>query len=878
MDTRYQPGKTEAKWYDFWMKQGYFAPKHREGKPFAIVMPPPNITGPLTMGHVLNMSLQDAFMRWHMVNGEECLWLPGQDHAGIATQNAVERQLAKEKLTRHDVGREKFTERVWEWKGLMSDKITQQIQHLGCACDWNRERFTMDEGLTRAVRTAFVTLFKQGLIYRGEYVVNSCPRCLTTLADDEVERRQVKGKLYYVKYPFEGGGHLTVATTRPETMLGDVAVAVNPGDERYMASHGKVLVLPIIGRKMPLITDDFVDPEFGTGAVKVTPAHDADDFDIGQRHRLETVVVIDPSGVMNDNAGEYKGLDRFEARKQIVERLQREGLLEKVDDYDLSVGRCYRCATPVEPLLSNQYFVKMKDLAEPALEAVRSGKVRFHPEKWVKVYYNWLDGIRDWCISRQLWWGHRIPIWHCEACGQMTSELSDPTECPSCGGKVRQEEDVLDTWFSSWLWPFSTLGWPDEAEDLERYYPTSVLVTGPDIIFFWVARMIMAGLSFRGDIPFEDVYFHGMIRDETGRKMSKSLGNSPDPSDLIGEYGADALRFTMISLTPRGGDILFSEKQVHIGRNFANKVWNAARLVSAASEKAGFEGGSSADKEPALELSDRWIISRAAGVTRTVSTYFEKFELNQAAKAIYDFFWHEVCDWYLEMAKERFYSEDAAARDGALTVVRSVLARSLRLLHPFMPFLTDEVWTVLSLGKQSLLDGGGVDEVEFKDDPLAERTMAMLTGIVEMVRNIRGEMGIHPSAGVPLYLKFSAGGTEKDAILAARSYIFKMAKVTGLFEGEVPEAEGPVATGIVENVEVAVPLGDVIDVDVEKARLEKEIERIEQLLARSRAKIDNPEFTNKAPAKIVEREREKIGQLAENAAKLKKNLSVLLGS
>jgi valyl-tRNA synthetase len=459
----------------------------------------------------------------------------------------------------------------------------------------------------------------------------------------------------------------------------------------------------------------------------------------------------------------------------------------------------------------------------------------------------------------------------------MTSELEDPTACPSCGGKVRQEEDVLDTWFSSWLWPFSTLGWPEEADDLKRYYPTSVLVTGPDIIFFWVARMIMAGLYFRDDIPFEDVYFHGMIRDETGRKMSKSLGNSPDPSDLIGEYGADALRYTMISLTPRGGDILFSEKQVHTGRNFANKVWNAARLINAASEKAGFEAGSSADREPGSELSDRWILSRTAGVTRTVSTYFEKFELNQAAKAVYDFVWHEVCDWYLEMAKERFYSDDEAARNGALTVVRRVLARSLRLLHPFMPFLTDEVWSVLSLGGKSILDGEGVDQVEFEEDALAERTMSMLTGIVEMVRNIRGEMGIHPSAGVPLYLKM-AGGPEKDAILDARSYIFKMARVTELVEGEVPESEGPVATGIVENVEVAVPLGEVIDVEVEKARLSKEIERIEQLLARSRAKIDNPEFTGKAPAKIVEREREKIEQLTENAAKLKKNLSVLLGS
>jgi valyl-tRNA synthetase len=873
MDTRYDPGKAEKKWYDFWLRKGYFTPRPSKGKPFVIVMPPPNITGPLTMGHVLNMSLQDVLVRWHMLAGHETLWLPGKDHAGIATQNAVERQLAQDNITRHDLGREEFIKRVWQWKDLMSAKITEQIKDLGCACDWTRERFTVDDGLARAVRTAFVTLYNKGLIYRGEYVINSCPRCLTTLADEEVEREDGAGKLYYIRYPFEGGGHITVATTRPETMLGDVAVAVNPRDQRFKTDLGRTLILPIVGRRMPVIEDEFVDPEFGTGAVKVTPAHDVDDYEMGKRHGLVPVVIMDKTGTMNANAEEFEGLDRLEARERIVERLDGDGLLEKVADYEYSVGRCYRCSTMVEPLLSTQYFVKMKPLAGPAIEAVKQGRIRLHPDRWTKVYFNWMEGIRDWCISRQLWWGHRIPVWYCANCNKAVSDLVDPETCPSCGGPVKQEEDVLDTWFSSWLWPFSTLGWPDDTDDLRRFYPTSVLVTAPDIIFFWVARMIMAGLYFMGEIPFADVYLHGLIRDEFGEKMSKSLGNSPDPSDLICKYGADALRFTTVSLTPKGSDILFGERQVEVGRNFANKVWNAARLLKSATQ--GVEP--IADDGLRENLSDRWILSRMGAAAGQVAAYIENFESNQAAKAIYDFIWHEFCDWYLEMAKERLYSEDAQTRRSVAGVARKVMRQSLRLLHPLMPFLTEELWSVLELGRVSILEVSPSDRDEFPEDREAEQVMAMVIGIVDAVRNIRGEMGVHPSREVALYLRIPDETGMKDAVLVSGSYVMKLAGVASIKQGAPPEKEGPVATAVVGGVEIWVPLGDVIDVDVEKSRLTKEIDRIEHLLEKSASRVGNPEFNLKAPPEVVAREKDKVESLRENLAKLRKNLAVLLG-
>ena len=873
METRYDPHQAENIWYDFWSTKGLFKPQPRPGKPFVIVMPPPNITGPLTMGHALNMSLQDVLTRWHMVNGRESLWLPGKDHAGIATQVAVEKQIAQDGLTREGLGRDKFIERVLQWKEEMSSKISEQIRHLGCACDWSRERFTLDQGLSLAVRTAFVTLFKQGLIYRGEYVINWCPRCLTSLSDEEVEREDLAGKLWYIRYPFKEGGHLTVATTRPETMLGDVAVAVNPDDKRYDAASAKTLVLPLVGRVLPVIRDAIVDPEFGTGAVKVTPAHDADDFAIGARHGLKPIVVMDESGRMNANAGTYAGLDRFEARKRIVEDLEKQGLMEKITDYALSVGQCYRCNTHIEPYLSRQYFLKMEPLAGPAIEAVKQGRVKFHPDRWTKVYFNWMEGIRDWCISRQLWWGHRIPVWHCQNCGQMVSELTDPTACPGCGGPLLQEEDVLDTWFSSWLWPFSTLGWPSQTADLKRFYPTSVLVTGPDIIFFWVARMIMAGLYFMKEIPFEDVYLHGLIRDEFGKKMSKSLGNSPDPSELIDKYGADALRFTMVSLTPRGSDVLFAERNIETGRNFANKVWNAARLVKSV---CGENGGSSQDHVPAanLDVCDRWILGRTAEVSADVKRHIEDFALNEAAKAVYDFVWHEFCDWYLELAKERFYSDDPQVKAGATAVARKVLGRSLELLHPFMPFLTEEVWHGLELDSKSLLEQTWSGEA-FQADPDAEAAMAAVISIVEAVRNIRGEMGVHPSVNLPVHLVF-ADPEAAAGVIKAASYIKKLGKVSEI-QTTRPAAKGPVATSIISGLEIIVPLAGVIDIDVEKTRLTKEIDRVTGLLERATAKVANPEFAGKAPAEVVAKERGKIETLTQTKAKLERTLATLLG-
>ncbi len=868
METTYDPKKVEKRWYSIWLEEKLFTPKKTDGIPFVIVMPPPNITGMLTMGHVLNLSLQDTLIRWNMLQGKECLWLPGKDHAGIATQNAVERQIAAKGITRHDLGRERFVSLVWEWKEKMDKKITEQIMMLGCACDWSREKFTMDEDLSLAVRTAFVKLYHEGLIYRDEYVINSCPRCLTTLADEEVEREEINGELYYIRYPMLDSGYITVATTRPETMLGDVAVAVNPADERYCNLTSSILILPIMNRKIPVIADEFVDPEFGTGAVKVTPAHDADDFEIAKRHNLERVVVIGQDGRMNENAGRFSGLDRFEARKRIVEALRGEGLIEKIEPYTYSIGKCYRCSTIVEPYLSKQFFVKMKPLAKPAIEAVERGEVRFHPERWTKVYFNWLENIRDWCISRQLWWGHRIPVWYCRSCGNEICSIDAPSACSNCGGKVEQEQDVLDTWFSSWLWPISTLGWPKETEDLRRYYPTSVLVTGFDIIFFWVARMIMAGLHFRGEVPFRDVYIHGLIRDEFGRKMSKSLGNSPDPAQLVENYGADALRFAVVSLTPRGSDLLFSEKTLETGRNFANKVWNAARLVRP------YVSESSERIDGDLEVADRWILSRARETIEKVSGFIDSFELNQAAKTIYDFIWHEYCDWYLELAKQRFYGDDASRRRTASTVATKVLRQALRLLHPFMPFLTEEIWSNLGFEGKTLLRAPRAETDEFPRDYDAERQMEGVMGIIEALRNIRGEMGIHPGKQIAIHLLFPDTSTQ-ESVMECQGYIERLAKVSKIAIGKPGPSESPFATGVVKGIEVYVPLAGLIDIEVERSRISKEIQRIQSLLERSERKLADKSFLEKAPDDVVEREREKVNTYRKSLEKLQSSLRIL---
>lgn len=868
MESIYDPKQAEKRWYATWLERNLFTPKRSQGIPFVIVMPPPNITGMLTMGHVLNLSLQDTLIRWNMLQGRECLWLPGKDHAGIATQNAVERQIAAQGKSRHDLGRERFISLVWEWKDKMDRKITEQIMMLGCACDWSRERFTMDEDLSLAVKTAFVRLYNEGLIYRGEYVINSCPRCLTTLADEEVEREEINGELYYIKYPLLDSGYVSVATTRPETMLGDVAVAVNPVDTRYKHLISKTLLLPIVNRRIPIIADEFVDPEFGTGAVKVTPAHDVDDFEMAKRHDLGRVVVIEQDGKMNQNAGKFAGLDRFEARRQIVDLLKSQGLIEKIEPYTYSIGKCYRCSTIVEPYLSKQFFVRMKPLAEPAIEVVESGRIRFHPERWTKVYFNWLENIRDWCISRQLWWGHRIPVWYCQSCNAEISSVEEPSKCPDCGGRLDQEQDVLDTWFSSWLWPISTLGWPKETEDLKRYYPTSVLVTGFDIIFFWVARMIMAGLHFRGEVPFRDVYIHGLIRDELGRKMSKSLGNSPDPSDLIESYGADALRFAVVSLTPRGSDLLFSEKSIEMGRNFANKVWNAARLVKP------HVGLSTQSIEGDLEVADRWILSRTAEASQRVAEYIDSFELNQAAKTIYDFIWHELCDWYLELAKERFYGEDLIQRKTAATVAKKVLRQALRLLHPFMPFLTEEIWSNLNFGMGTILESSSGDQTDFVRDLDAELKIEGVMAIVEAVRNIRGEMGIHPGKAIGIYLLFPDNETE-GSIMGCQGYIQRLGKISSIIVGKPSPSESPFATAVVKGIEISVPLAGLIDIEVEKKRIAKEIQRVQSLLERSQSKLSDQSFLEKAPRDVIEKERGKIDIYRKSLEKLEASLRML---
>ena len=694
MEKVYDPHKIEQEWYDTWMKKGYFKAESVSGKPpFSMVIPPPNVTGSLHMGHALNNTLQDIVTRYKRMAGFNALWVFGMDHAGIATQNVVERELAKEGMTRDMLGRERFVERVWEWKERSGGAIIEQLKRLGASCDWSRERFTMDAGLSRAVREVFVRLYREGLIYRGDYIINWCPRCETALSDLEAEHEETKGFLYYIKYPLaDGSGTLTVATTRPETLLGDTAVAVNPDDERYGRYVGQYVTVPIVGRKVPVIGDTYVDTAFGTGVLKVTPAHDLNDFEIGRRCALEVVKVIDEKGLMNKAALHYEGMDRFECRQKIVEELDEKGLLEKTEPYDLGVGKCYRCKTVVEPTLSLQWFLKMKPLADPAIEAVRDHRVKIVPEMWEKVYFEWMENIRDWCISRQIWWGHRIPVWYCDACDKMYVSVEDLTVCETCGGALRRESDVLDTWFSSALWPFTTLGWPEETDDLKAFYPTSLLITGFDILFFWVARMIMMGLRFKGDVPFREVYIHALVRDAEGKKMSKSKGNVIDPLIMIDEYGTDAFRFSLTMLAAQGRDILLSEERVEGARNFMNKVWNASKFAFSFIE--GMEPAP--EKKKSTFLPDRWIRSRAQKVIDEVRSSIDTYRFNDAATGLYSFVWREFCDWYLELIKPNLYGKVTAFDDAATrnTLYRT-LADILKLLHPITPYITEELYARL---------------------------------------------------------------------------------------------------------------------------------------------------------------------------------------
>ncbi|MBL7171188.1 MAG: valine--tRNA ligase [Candidatus Omnitrophica bacterium] len=744
---RYAPKDVEKKWYAYWEEKGYFQGRvDKSKKPYTIVIPPPNITGSLHMGHALNNTIQDILIRSKHMQGYSTLWIPGVDHAGIATQNVVEKELKKEGKRRQDLGREKFLERVWQWREKYGHVIVEQLRRLGSSCDWSRLRFTMDEGLSKAVREEFVSLYEDGLIYRGNFIINWCIRCQTALSDIEVEHEETRGHLYYIKYPLkDGSGEIIVATTRPESMLGDTAVTVHPEDKRYKDYVGKKCILPLVGREILVLADDVVDPEFGTGAVKVTPAHDATDFEIGKRHKLEEVVVINEKGRMTDNAGKYKGLDRFKAREKIIEDLKEQGLLIKTEDYEHAVGKCSRCQTVVEPLISLQWFVRMKELAKPAIEAVEKGDVRFVPDRWTKVYLNWMENIRDWCISRQIWWGHRIPVWYCRDCNKEIASRTDITSCPDCKGKnLTQDENVLDTWFSSALWPFSTLGWPDETEDLEYFYPTATLVTGYDIIFFWVARMIMMGLKFKKEIPFRDVYITGIVRDRQGRKMSKSLGNVIDPLDVIDKYGTDSFRLSLAQMSTLGGqDIFLSEEKLKGSRNFVNKLWNVSRFYLLYAEK-----GDSALFSPShcsaispQDLASQWILCRMNEEIKEVNSLLDAYRFHEASSSLYEFVWHELCDWYVEFIKPGLNSKE---KESFLVILAYVLKRSLKLLHPFMPFITEELWHELKLGKGDLIVSSWpeVEEKFIKED--VKEKMDFLKETIIAIRHLRTEAGLKP--------------------------------------------------------------------------------------------------------------------------------------
>ncbi len=869
---QYQPGPIERALYQWWTEQDLFAP--RPGRaPYVIMMPPPNVTAQLHMGHGLNNTIQDAAIRFERMRGREVLWLPGTDHAGIATQNVVERALAAEGKTRFDLGREAFVARVWQHVEETGATILDQLKAIGASCDWSRTYFTLDEGLSRAVREVFVRLHEKGLIYRGNYIINWCPRCLTALSNEEAEKEERDGHLWHLRYPLAGGGHLTVATTRPETMLGDTAVAVHPDDARYAALVGTSVRLPVVDREVPIVADEAIDPAFGTGAVKVTPAHDPLDFEIGRRHNLRVLDILTPSAHVNDNApARFRGLTREAARKQVVREFEALGLLDKVEPHRHAVAHCYRCGTIVEPRLSEQWFVRMAPLAAPALRAWQQGDLRFIPERRGVEYGQWMEGIRDWCISRQLWWGHRIPVWYCESgkCGKVSVSRTDLTACLHCGGPVRQDEDVLDTWFSSWLVPFSSLGWPAETPDLRRYYPGHTLVTAPEILFFWVARMVMAGLEFRGSVPFDTVYLHGTVRDTQHRKMSKSLGNGIDPLEVVERYGADALRYTVISGMAVGTDLILDPADLEVsfsaGRNFANKLWNAGRFILGALDGPTRPlAGRYRDvvRPDELALADRWIIARCDATVREATEAFEKFRLNEGAAAVYHFLWSDLADWYIEQVKPRLYGDQPGG-----DVARAVLARTfdvaLRLLHPVMPFITETLWKRFP-GRDaaaSISVAAWPQPDDRATDAAALRQFGLVQELIGAVRQIRAEYGIAP--GQPVRLWVSAA----DAALTSESgTIRRLTKANEVRFGEAPSEPGGHAV-LSDGRSVFVPLGDALDLPRECARLGAEVARLGQLVESQRKKLDNPQFVSRAPAAVVQAERDKLAAWQEQAAVL----------
>ncbi|MDD2372185.1 MAG: valine--tRNA ligase [Syntrophomonadaceae bacterium] len=871
----YDPGSVEGKWYKHWKENNYFAPgDDHSKKPFSIVMPPPNVTGSLHLGHALDNTLQDILTRWRRMQGYNVLWLPGTDHAGIATQARVEEALTGEGLSKYDLGREKFLERVWEWKHLYGNRITSQLSLMGSSCDWSRERFTMDENCSRAVREVFVNLYEKGLIYQGDYIINWCPRCHTAISDIEVEHEDSDGHLWYIKYPVEDGEKfLVVATTRPETMLGDTGVAVHPEDERYTHLLGKNVVLPLVNRVIPIFADSYVEKEFGTGAVKVTPAHDPNDFEMGLRHNLEQVVVIDNHGLMNENAGRYQGMDRYECRRQIVADLEEQGFLIKIEDIKHAVGHCQRCDTIIEPLVSKQWFVRMKPLAQPAIEKVLNGEIRFVPERFTKIYINWMENIRDWCISRQLWWGHRIPVWYCQNCGEIICTKTDPDHCPSCqSSALEQDEDVLDTWFSSALWPFSTLGWPESTSDLDYFYPTTVLVTGRDIIFFWVARMIFSGIEHTGEVPFHDVNIHGLILDGQGRKMSKSLGNGIDPIEVIEKYGADTLRFSLITGVTPGNDVRFHWEKVENTRNFANKIWNASRFVI-----MNLEGYEKREINPdEYTLADRWIISRLNQRAEEVDLLLERYDLGEAAKVLYDFIWDEFCDWYIELAKPRL---SASASKSEKLVAQNVLVETLtdilRLLHPFMPFITEEIYHYLPGHNETImLDPWPVkDDSQIWESSLEE--MQQIMSVIRALRNIRAEFNVSPGAQIKTVLVVN-DDSYRQVFMANQSYIKQMARVKEMeIARELGQKPAQAVSALTSQAEIYVPLEGVIDIDKEIARLEKDLKGALDELARAEGKLNNQNFISRAPQEVIEKEKGKAEEARTRKEGILQRLEIL---
>ena len=865
----YDPKSVEDKLYKFWVDSGFFhAEVNPDKKPYTIVIPPPNVTGQLHMGHAFDETLQDILIRTKRMQGYEALWMPGTDHAGIATQIKVEENLRKEEgLTRYDLGREEFLKRVWAWKDKFGNRIISQLKKLGTSCDWDRERFTMDEGCSKAVREVFVNLYNKGLIYKGHRIINWCPHCATALSDAEVEYETQPGKLWHIRYPLaDGSGDLVVATTRPETFMGDTGVAVNPNDERYKHLIGKTCILPIMNREIPIFGDEYVDMEFGTGCVKVTPCHDPNDFEMGQRHDLEQILVFNEDATVNANGGKYEGMDRYECRKAVVKDLEEGGWLVKIEDHEHNVGTCYRCGTTVEPMTSAQWFVKMAPLAKPAMDVVNEGKTKFVPDRFSKTYLRWMENVHDWCISRQLWWGHRIPAFYCEDCGEMTVSKTDVCTCPKCGGThIRQEEDVLDTWFSSALWPFSTLGWPDKTKELEYFYPTSTLVTGYDIIFFWVARMIFSGVEHMGETPFKTVYIHGLVRDAQGRKMSKSLGNGIDPLEVIDQYGADALRFTLATGNSPGNDMRFSDERVQASRNFCNKIWNASRFI---------QMNLTIDKDKAVELpaelalEDKWILSKFNTLVADVTRNIDQYELGLAASKLNDFIWENFCDWYIEIAKTRLQTGD----ENVQKVLCYVLSGAMQLLHPFMPFITETIWQALPHEGLSVMVSKWPEYDEKLNFSVEEAQMESLMDAVRAIRNRRAEMNVPPSKKAKVLILTE----KKDTFSAGAGFFPKLAYASEIeLIDAVPADAAKMASVVTGDAQLYMPMGDLIDFEAERARLGKEKKKVEDDIAFVMKKLNNPKFVDKAPENVVAAEREKADKLREHLAKLEESIAAL---